>query len=132
MTKMDPLPPVHPGEVLREEYLAPLGITPYALAATLRLSRNHVERLVREETSLTRHTALRLAGYFGTSLEFWLSIQDRFDEHATRRAAPWPKRSPPADLSRTSLVPYVLGSERSPQPSDQHQGTVSVVFTCSE
>jgi len=82
MTKMDWLPPVHPGEVLREEYLAPLGITPYALAAALRLSRTHVERLVREEISLTANTALRLAGYFGTSPEFWLGIRARFDEHA--------------------------------------------------
>jgi addiction module HigA family antidote len=84
MTKMDRLPPVHPGEVLREEYLAPLGITPYALAAALRLSRTHVERLVREEISLTASTALRLAGYFGTSPEFWLGIQARFDEHAMK------------------------------------------------
>ena len=62
MTKMDPLPPVHPGEVLREEYLAPLGIAPHALAAALRLSRTHIECLVREEISLAPSTALRLAG----------------------------------------------------------------------
>ena len=84
MTKMDPLPPMHPGEVLREEYLAPLGITPHALAAALRLSCSHVESLAREEISLTPSTALRLAGYFGTSLEFWLGIQARFDKHATK------------------------------------------------
>jgi addiction module HigA family antidote len=87
MTKMDPLPPVHPGEVLREEYLAPLGITPYALAAALRLSRTHVERLVREEISLTPGTALRLAGYFATAPEYWLGIQARFEKHATKLPA---------------------------------------------
>src|SRR5215470_1389359 len=87
MTKVDRPPPVHPGEVLREEYLAPLGITPYALAAALRLSRTHVESLVRGEISVTSSTALRLAGYFGTSPEFWLSIQARFDEHAMKLPA---------------------------------------------
>jgi addiction module HigA family antidote len=86
MTKIDRLPPVHPGQVLREEYLAPLGITPYALAAALRLSRTHVESLVREEISLTASTALRLAGYFGTSREFWLGIQARFDKRAMKLA----------------------------------------------
>src|SRR5262245_16277453 len=84
MTKMEPLPPVHPGEVLREEYLVPLGITPHALAAALRLSRTHVERLVRGEISLPPDTALRLAGYFATSPEFWLGIQARFDKHAMK------------------------------------------------
>ena len=87
MTKMEPPPPVHPGEVLREEYLAPLGITPCALAAALRLSRAYVERLVREEISLTPGTALRVAGYFATSPEFWLGIQSRFDKHAMKLPA---------------------------------------------
>jgi addiction module HigA family antidote len=75
---------MHPGEVLREEYLAPLGITPYALAAALRLSRTHVECLVREEISLMPSTALRLAGYFGTLSEPWVGIQARFDKHAMK------------------------------------------------
>src|SRR5262249_25946730 len=86
MTKMEP-PPVHPGEVLRKQYLAPLGIAPCALAAALRLSRTHVERLVREEISLTPDTALRLAGYFATSPDFWLGIQARFDKHAMKLPA---------------------------------------------
>jgi antitoxin HigA-1 len=86
MTKTSALSPVHPGEVLRKEYLAPLCITPNTLAAALRMSRTCLERLVREETSLTRDTAFRLAGYFGTAPEFWLGMQARFDEHATRRA----------------------------------------------
>ena len=78
MTK-NPLAPVHPGEILREEFLAPLGMTPYALAAELRVPRTRVERLVREETAVTPDTALRLARYFGTTPEFWLGIQNRFD-----------------------------------------------------
>jgi antitoxin HigA-1 len=77
--KKNPRAPVHPGEILREEYLAPLGITPYALAAALHVPRTRVERLVREETSITPDTALRLGRYFGTTPDFWLGVQSRFD-----------------------------------------------------
>jgi addiction module HigA family antidote len=75
----NPLAPLHPGEVLREEYLTPLGITPYGLAAALHVPRTRIERLVREETPVTVDTALRLGRYFGTSPEFWLRIQAQFD-----------------------------------------------------
>jgi addiction module HigA family antidote len=74
-----PLAPVHPGEILREEFLEPLGLSPYALAAELHVPRTRVERLVREETAVTPDTALRLARYFGTTAEFWLGIQARYD-----------------------------------------------------
>ena len=73
------LAPVHPGEILREEYLVPLGMSPYARAAELRVPRTRIERLVREKTPVTPDTALRLARYFGTTPEFWLSIQAQFD-----------------------------------------------------
>jgi antitoxin HigA-1 len=79
----DPLAPVHPGEILREEFLAPLGMTPYALAAACHVPRTRIERLVREETPVTPDTALRLARYFGTTPEFWLGIQTRFDLEKT-------------------------------------------------
>lgn len=75
---------VHPGEILREEFLAPLDMSPYALAAVLRVPRTRIERLVREETALTTDTALRLARYFGTTPEFWLGIQNRFDVETAR------------------------------------------------
>jgi antitoxin HigA-1 len=87
MTNTKPLAPVHPGEVLRDQYLVPLGITPCALAGALRVSRTRVERLVREETSVTPDTALRLAGYFGTTPEFWLGIQARFDIETAREGS---------------------------------------------
>ena len=83
MTKKS-LTPIHPGEILREEFLAPLGMTPYALAAELHVPRTRVERLVREETAMTPDTALRLARYFGTTPEFWLSIQARYDLEMVR------------------------------------------------
>ena len=73
------LGPVHPGEILREEFLAPLGLTPYALAAALRVPRTRIERLAREETPVTPDTALRLSRYFGTTPEFWLGLQARHD-----------------------------------------------------
>jgi addiction module HigA family antidote len=72
-------PPIHPGEMLREEFLVPLGMTPYALARRLNVPRTRVERLVREETGLTPDTALRLARFFGSTPEFWLNMQLRYD-----------------------------------------------------
>ena len=70
---------VHPGETLREEFLAELGLTPYALARELSVPRTRIERIVREETPVTTDTALRLGRYFGTSAEFWLNLQTRHD-----------------------------------------------------
>jgi addiction module HigA family antidote len=81
----NPLSPVHPGEILREEFLAPLDMTSYALAAELHVPRTRIERLVRGETAVTPDTALRLARYFGTTPEFWLGIQSRFDVETVRQ-----------------------------------------------
>src|ERR1700704_547192 len=68
------LPPIHPGEVLREEFLAPMKLTPYALAQACGVPRTRIERLAREETPITADTALRLARYFGTTAEFWMGM----------------------------------------------------------
>jgi addiction module HigA family antidote len=73
------LPPVHPGEVLREEFLRPMNLTPYAVASAVGVPRTRIERLVREQTSLTADTALRLARYFGTSPAFWMGIQTQYE-----------------------------------------------------
>ncbi|MEJ2125728.1 MAG: HigA family addiction module antitoxin [Alphaproteobacteria bacterium] len=75
----NPLAPVHPGEILREEFLVPLDMSPYALAVACHVPRTRIERLAREETPVTTDTALRLARYFGTTPEFWLGLQTRFD-----------------------------------------------------
>lgn len=72
-------PPIHPGEILREEFLRPLKLAPYSLAKSLGVPRTRIERLVREETPVTPDTALRLARYFGTSPEFWMNIQTSYD-----------------------------------------------------
>ena len=73
------LPPIHPGEILREEYLAPLGLTPYTLAKKLKVPRTRIERLVSEQTPVTPDTALRLAKFFGSTPQFWLNMQSSYD-----------------------------------------------------
>ena len=73
------LTPVHPGEVLREEFLKPLDLTAYAVAAALRVPRTRIERLAREETPVTADTALRLGKYFNTSAAFWMNMQAQYD-----------------------------------------------------
>lgn len=67
--------PVHPGEVLREEYLEPLGITPTALARALNVSAPTINDVVRERRGITADVAIRLARYFDTSAQFWMSLQ---------------------------------------------------------
>ena len=84
--RTDPLGSVHPGEVLREEFLLPLGMSPYALAKALHVPRTRIERLVREETPVAPDTALRLARYLGTTAEFWLGIQTHYDIETAQRA----------------------------------------------
>jgi antitoxin HigA-1 len=73
------LPPLHPGEVLREEFLGPLKLTPYAVAKACGVPRTRVERIVREELGITADTALRLGRYFGIEPQFWLNLQNRYD-----------------------------------------------------
>jgi addiction module HigA family antidote len=89
-TDVDPtfrrLPPLHVGEVLREEFLQPLGLSPYAIAKVIGVPRTRIERLVREETALTADTALRLARYFGTTAEFWMNLQSGHDLECAKRA----------------------------------------------
>jgi antitoxin HigA-1 len=83
-----PTPSVHPGEVLRTEFLEPLGLTAYALAKACRVPRTRVERLAREETPVTADTALRLGRYFGTGPEFWMNLQSLHDLARARDADP--------------------------------------------
>ena len=80
------LPPVHPGDVLREEFLLPMKLTPYALAQACGVPRTRIERLAREETPVTADTALRLARYFGTTPEFWMNLQTACDLYDAQHA----------------------------------------------
>jgi antitoxin HigA-1 len=69
----------HPGEVLREEFLKPLGISVHALALALRVPATRVGAIVKGERAVTADTALRLARFFGTSAEFWINLQAMHD-----------------------------------------------------
>jgi addiction module HigA family antidote len=70
---------VHPGKVLREEFLVPLGLSAYAVAAAINVPRTRVERVAREEATVTADTALRLGRYFGTTAAFWMNMQAQYD-----------------------------------------------------
>jgi len=71
--------PIHPGEILREEYLAPLGMSAHALAMALRVPAPRINDIVRERRGVTPDTALRLARYFGGDAESWLALQVAHD-----------------------------------------------------
>ena len=79
------LAPMHPGEVLREEFLRPLGLSPGALAKACSVPRTRIERLSNEETGVTADTALRLSKAFGTSPELWLNLQTDYDIQTAKR-----------------------------------------------
>jgi addiction module HigA family antidote len=81
------LPPIHPGEILREEFLLPMELTPYAVAQACGVPRTRIERLSREETPVTADTALRLGKYFSTTPSFWMNLQARYDLETTEDAA---------------------------------------------
>ena len=72
-------PPVHPGEILLEEFLMPLGISQYRLAKDVHVPARRINEIVRRSRAVTADTALRLARYFGTSERFWLNLQACYD-----------------------------------------------------
>jgi antitoxin HigA-1 len=80
------LPPLHPGEVLREEFLVPLGLSPGALAKAMGVPRTRVKRIATESTGITADTALRLSKALGTSAQVWLNLQNRYDVETAERA----------------------------------------------
>ena len=84
MSKPKRLPPIHPGEILREEFLKPLGLSMNKLAGALHVPANRVSQIVEGRRTVTGETALRLARYFGTSPEFWLGMQKDYDLQIAR------------------------------------------------
>jgi addiction module HigA family antidote len=78
-TPVNRMRPIHPGEILREEYLGPMGMSANALAQAIDVPANRVSDIIRERRSLTADTASRLARAFGTSVEFWLHMQQSYD-----------------------------------------------------
>ncbi len=76
--------PIHPGEVLKEEYLVPLGLSQNALARDISVSPRRVNEIVLGKRSVSADTALRLAAYFRTTPEFWMNLQTHFDLESAR------------------------------------------------
>jgi addiction module HigA family antidote len=78
------LPPVHPGEVLLEEFLEPMEISQYRLAKDISVPPRRINEIVHGKRSITADTALRLSRYFGTSEKFWLNLQTGYDLEVER------------------------------------------------
>ena len=72
-------PPIHPGEILQEEFLQPMGISQYRLAQEIGVPTMRISKIVRGERGISADTALRLARYFGMSIEFWTGIQTHYE-----------------------------------------------------
>ena len=81
---MNKMRAIHPGEILREEFLIPLGMSPHALAVKLHVPAPRINEIVRERRGITPDTALRLSRFFGTTPEFWMNLQASFDLKTAR------------------------------------------------
>ena len=86
-TRAKALDPIHPGEILSEEFMKPLGISINRLARDLRVPPNRIHGIVHGARSITADTALRLGTYFGVSPETWLNLQSGYDLRVARRTA---------------------------------------------
>jgi addiction module HigA family antidote len=84
-------PPVHPGEILLEEFLKPMNISQYRLAASICVPARRINEIVLEKRGITADTALRLSRFFGNSAQFWMNLQTRYELESAR------------DLSATSI-----------------------------
>lgn len=81
---MRDFPPIHSGEILLEEFLIPMGISQYRLSKDLNVPANRISKICSGKNGISADTALRLARYFGTSVEFWTGIQNHYDIERTR------------------------------------------------
>ncbi len=77
------LPPIHPGEILIEEFLKPMGLSQYRLAKDISVPPRRINEIVHGKRSISADTALRLGRFFGISPQFWLNLQTRFDLEVT-------------------------------------------------
>jgi antitoxin HigA-1 len=84
--KRNLMPPVHPGEILREDFMKPLGLSVNKLALELHVPATRIGEIVHERRRITAETALRLAGYFKTNAEFSLNLQNFYDLEEPRRS----------------------------------------------
>ncbi len=80
----DRIPPLHPGEMLREEFMVPLGLSANALALALRVPATRIGEILKERRGITADTALRLGRYFDMTPEFWMNLQSQYDLETAR------------------------------------------------
>lgn len=80
---MERLPNIHPGEILNEEFLLPMNITPYRLAKDTSIPQTRISQIIKGHRRITADTAIRLSRFFGNSVKFWLGIQDDYDIRTT-------------------------------------------------
>jgi addiction module HigA family antidote len=85
MNAQNRMRPIHPGEILREEFHVPLNMSAHALALELKVAAPRINDIVRERRAVTPNTALRLARYFGTTPDFWLNLQTAYDLKIAQR-----------------------------------------------
>lgn len=83
---MKTLKNIHPGEVLKEEFLIPLGVSAYRLAKETHIPQTRISQILKGKRRITADTALRLQKYFGTTAKFWLCLQDDYDIEEERKA----------------------------------------------
>jgi addiction module HigA family antidote len=87
MAKKKLMEPVHPGEILKGEFLDEMNVSAYALAQALRVPTNRITSIVNGERGISAETALRLARFFGTTPDFWMNLQSHYDLTVASRAA---------------------------------------------
>mgnify|MGYP006308694831 FL=1 len=76
---MERLPNIHPGEILKEEFLDPFGISAYKLSKEIKIPQTRISQIIKGKRRITADTALRLSEFFGNSPQFWMGIQDDYD-----------------------------------------------------
>ena len=81
---MEKIKPVHPGEILLEEFIKPFGISQYKLAKDIHVSQMKISEIVNKKRRITVDTALRLSQYFGVSIDFWMGLQNDYDVEIAR------------------------------------------------
>jgi len=103
---MERLPPVHPGEVLLEDFMKPLGLSQYRVAKDIGVPALRISQIIRGRRAVTADTALRLARYFGTSAMVWLRLQARYDLEATETKVARRINREVVVLSMTQPIPF--------------------------
>jgi addiction module HigA family antidote len=121
--------PVHPGEVLMEEFLRPLAVSQYQLAREIGVPARRINEIVHGQRRISADTALRMARFFGTSERFWINLQSRYDLEVEKTGSATPSTAsarsrPPADRQPASAPPVFTGSPAAARrPGGHRAGT---------